>query len=107
MALATEELATLGLATREQVVDGTVIRQRRAYPVYDDAYVDAVAQIRAHLEGIPRVQTVGRNGMHRYNNLDHSMLTGLLAARNIVGEHHDLWQVNAERSYLEATATPA
>ena len=74
----------------------------KAYPVYDGDYRD-------HLDVVPRLprpastnlQTVGRNGMHRYNNQDHSMLTGMLAARNLLGEQHDLWDVNTERSYHE------
>jgi protoporphyrinogen oxidase len=101
VSLAADELALLGLASRDQVVDGAVVRQRAAYPVYDDDYEGSVAQIRAYLDTLPGLQTVGRNGMHRYNNLDHSMLTGLLAAHNAMGERHDLWRVNAERSYLE------
>jgi protoporphyrinogen oxidase len=100
--LATQELEQLRLARGEQVIDGTVVRQRRAYPVYDSRYAQSLASVRAYLAGVPSVQTVGRNGMHRYNNLDHSMLTGLLAARNLDGERHDLWQVNADASYLEA-----
>jgi len=98
---AANELVKLGLAARRQVVDGTVVRQQGAYPVYNDDYARAVAIVRGYLDTLPAVQTVGRNGMHRYNNLDHSMLTGMLAARNIAGEKHDLWAVNAERSYLE------
>lgn len=104
--LATQELEQLGLAKDEQVIDGTVVRQRRAYPVYDSRYAQSLAIVRAYLAGVPGVQTVGRNGMHRYNNLDHSMLTGLLAARNLDGEQHDLWQVNADASYLEGGPPP-
>ena len=83
------------------VVDGCVIRQRKAYPVYDDAYREQVERIREGLSGFANLQTIGRNGMHRYNNQDHSMLTGMLAARNVMGEQHDLWDVNTERSYYE------
>jgi hypothetical protein len=57
--------------------------------------------IRRYLDTFENLQTIGRNGMHRYNNQDHSMLTGILAARNVRGEKHDLWEVNTERSYYE------
>jgi protoporphyrinogen oxidase len=103
--LASRELAQLGLATRESVVDGTVIRQEKAYPVYDRGYRHALDQIRGWLDGFKNLQVVGRNGMHRYNNQDHSMLTAMLAARNIMGEAHDLWDVNVERSYHEEFQT--
>jgi len=99
--LATAELEVLGLASKEDVIDGTVIRQPKAYPVYDQEYQKNVDIIRDYLAEIENLHTVGRNGMHRYNNQDHSMLTALLAARNILGEHHDLWNVNVERSYHE------
>jgi protoporphyrinogen oxidase len=101
VALATRELDTLGLARAGLVVDGCVIRQPKAYPVYDATYRSHVEQIRGGLAAIGNLQTIGRNGMHRYNNQDHSMLTGLLAARNVLGEQHDLWNVNTERSYYE------
>ncbi len=101
IAQATAELTQLGLASPEDVVDGTVIRQPKAYPVYDGEYREAVDTIAAWMEGWSNFQTVGRNGMHRYNNQDHSMLTAMLAVRNIMGEHHDLWNVNVERSYHE------
>jgi protoporphyrinogen oxidase len=99
--LAKRELAELGLAPASSVVDGTVIRQPKAYPVYDTEYNEALAVIRDWLGQFENLQVVGRNGMHRYNNQDHSMLTAMLAARNIVGESHDLWNVNVERSYHE------
>lgn len=99
--LAADELARLGLARRAWVIDGMVIRQLRAYPIYDQGYQAQIATIRHYLTAYPRLQTVGRNGLHRYNNQDHSMLTGWLAARNILGEAHDVWEVNTERSYYE------
>ncbi|MEO0373580.1 MAG: NAD(P)/FAD-dependent oxidoreductase [Cyanobacteria bacterium P01_A01_bin.17] len=100
--LATREVADLGLMPKGcQVEDGVVIRQRKAYPVYDGEYRQHLQVIRDYLEAFENLQTVGRNGMHRYNNQDHSMLTGLLAAKNILGESHDLWNVNTERSYYE------
>lgn len=98
------ETARLGLVSADQVVDGTVVRVPKAYPVYDEAYPRGVAAIREFLESVPNLQLVGRNGMHRYNNQDHSMLTGVLAARNVLGGHYDLWQVNADAEYHEAGA---
>jgi protoporphyrinogen oxidase len=73
----------------------------KAYPVYDGQYTAALGIIRAFLPTLPNLQLVGRNGMHRYNNQDHSMLTAMLAARNILGTNHDLWQVNTEEEYHE------
>ena len=101
IALATEELDNLGLVSASKVKDGTIIRQPKAYPVYDRDYYSHLQVIRHYIETFDNLQTVGRNGMHRYNNQDHSMLTALLAAKNILGEHHDLWEVNTERSYHE------
>ena len=100
--LASHEVKALGLVDPEvKIEDGTVIRQYKAYPVYDNAYFSNVKRIQKYIEKFENLQTVGRNGMHRYNNSDHSMLTGLLAARNILGEKHNLWKVNVERSYHE------
>ncbi|HSR00614.1 MAG TPA: NAD(P)/FAD-dependent oxidoreductase [Sphingomicrobium sp.] len=99
--LAKRELAELGLAPASSVIDGTVIRQPKAYPVYDSEYGEALEVIKGWLGQFENLQVVGRNGMHRYNNQDHSMLTAMLAARNVVGENHDLWNVNVERSYHE------
>jgi hypothetical protein len=83
------------------VVDGTVVRMPKAYPVYDDAYKEVLALIRGYLAGFPNLQVIGRNGQHRYNNQDHSMVAGMLAARNVVGEDHDVWAVNVEQQYHE------
>ena len=100
--LASREVKELGLVEPNvNIEDGTVIRQFKAYPVYDDTYRHNVDIIRNYIQTFENLQTVGRNGMHRYNNSDHSMLTGLLAAKNILGEEHDLWNVNVERSYHE------
>ena len=107
IAQATEELALLGLASKSSVVDGTVIRQKKAYPVYDVGYSKAVDVIKEWLETLENFQTVGRNGLHRYNNQDHSMLAAMLAVRNLAGEHHDVWDVNVERSYHEEFQTAA
>jgi protoporphyrinogen oxidase len=100
--LASEEIVGLGLVPEVNCVeDGTVIRQKKAYPVYDGEYRQHLAVLQDYVASFENLQTVGRNGMHRYNNQDHSMLTGLLAAKNILGEKHDLWDVNTERSYHE------
>ncbi|BAZ09046.1 amine oxidase [Calothrix sp. NIES-4071] len=100
--LASREAVNLGLVSNiNEIEDGTVIRQYKAYPVYDGEYQKHLKVIQAYLEGFENLQTVGRNGMHRYNNQDHSMLTGMLAVKNILGENHDLWNVNTERSYHE------
>lgn len=99
---AKREVASLGLVDPNLVEDGTVLRVEKAYPVYDDSYQRALDEVRAFLEIVPNLQLIGRNGMHRYNNQDHSMLTGILAARNILGEgKFDLWAVNADTDYHE------
>ena len=95
------EIGHLGLADPADVIDGTVVRMKKAYPVYDGTYGPAMEKIRAFLQRLPNLQLTGRNGMHRYNNQDHSMLTAMLAARNILGERYDLWQVNVDQEYHE------
>jgi protoporphyrinogen oxidase len=105
VAQAAEDLARLGFASGP-VVDGHVVRVAEAYPVYDEGWVERLAVIRLGLEAIAGLVTCGRGGMHRYNNMDHSMLTGLLAARNVLGARHDLWAVNAADDYLEPPARP-
>ena len=99
ISLASRELEQLGLAEAIAVVDGVVIRQPKAYPVYDGDYRASLAHIQGYVARFSNLQTIGRNGMHRYNNQDHSMLTGILAARNLTGEKRNLWDVNTERSY--------
>ena len=101
VALAREELAKLGLASADKVSDGVVVRMPKAYPVYDEGFTDAVAVIRRYLSRFENLRTIGRNGMHRYNNMDHSMLAALLAARNLRGERHDLWSINVDGEYHE------
>ena len=105
IAQAAGELETLGLAEASTVIGGKIIRQPKAYPVYDGEYRDALDTIQAWIDGLENFQTVGRNGMHRYNNQDHSQLTAMLAVKNILGEDHDLWNVNVERSYHEDFTT--
>ncbi len=102
VAIAKDEVAKLGLAQSSTVIDGTVVRQGKAYPMYDHEYRDNVAQIRAFLKSAAaNLQVVGRNGMHKYNNQDHAMLTGLMAARNIMGGCFDPWRVNSDAEYQE------
>lgn len=99
--LAGEELEKLGISKRELIIDGCVIRQPFAYPVYNESYRRHVEKIRSFLLSLANLQTVGRNGMHRYNNMDDSMLTGILAANNLKGTSIDLWLTESEREYLE------
>src|SRR4051812_47183553 len=100
--LAATELDRLGLAARSKVERGFAIRVPKAYPIYDADYADRVAVIRGWLDGIENLQQVGRNGLHRYNNSDHSMLTAMRAVDNLLtGAHHDIWAVNAESVYHE------
>jgi protoporphyrinogen oxidase len=101
VALAGKELGVLGLAPQDSVVDGAIIRQPKAYPVYDEHYQDALRTVADWLGTLENFHTCGRNGLHRYNNQDHSMLTAMLVAENIMGATHDVWNVNVERSYHE------
>jgi protoporphyrinogen oxidase len=105
VATAGRELAHLGLVGPAELEDGTVVRATKAYPVYDPHYEARVRVIRQYLEhGFSNFQVVGRNGMHKYNNQDHSMMTALLAARNILGGRFDVWRVNADAEYHEEDA---
>jgi protoporphyrinogen oxidase len=102
--LAGSELVGLGLARPDDIIDGTVVRQRKAYPVYDDKYQERVGVIRAELEQrYPSLHLVGRNGMHKYNNQDHAMMTAMLTVENIVAGSriYDVWQVNQDAEYHE------
>ncbi len=104
--LASEELAALRLADPSKVERGHVVRVPQAYPMYDSNYSRRVATIREWLDPIENLQQVGRNGLHRYNNSDHSMLTAIRAVENCMrGAGHDIWAVNVDSSYHEeATA---
>ena len=99
--LASAELERLGLAYGARVIDGTVVRMPKAYPIYDAKYRAHVDTIRNHLGGISNLFTVGRNGMHKYNNQDHSMYTAMLAVENMEGARNDLWAVNTDLEYHE------
>jgi len=105
--LATKELAQLGLARPEQVRRGYVVRVPLAYPMYDAEYADRVAEIRSWLGELGGFQQVGRNGLHRYNNSDHSMLSAMRAVENAIsGTDHDIWAVNVESAYHEEHVEP-
>ncbi len=106
LALGAKEIASLGLLGGANVMDGAVVRMPKAYPVYDAGYSTAVALIRDFVsQRLPNLQLVGRNGMHRYNNQDHSMLTAMLAVKNINGSRYDLWRVNVDDEYQEEGAS--
>ncbi|MCL4293748.1 MAG: FAD-dependent oxidoreductase, partial [Acidimicrobiia bacterium] len=101
------ELERLGLGDASRVEAGYVVRVPKAYPVYDEHYSGYVDVLRRWLEeNASNVFPVGRNGMHRYNNQDHSMFTAMLAVENVFGAHHDVWSVNVEEEYHEEK-TPA
>ena len=105
IALATREMAILGLCDPAHVTGGAVVRQEKAYPVYDEDYRDNVDALRVEIETRhPTLHCVGRNGMHRYNNQDHAMMTAMLTVRNIQAgaRVHDIWSVNEDAEYHEA-----
>lgn len=96
------ECERLGLIEPRDVEDGTIVRMPKAYPIYDQAYRSNLATVRSYLASIGNLQLIGRNGQHRYNNQDHSMLTGIYAARNLaLGNQYDVWSVNTEAEYHE------
>ena len=100
--LGKREVERIGLASSNDVEDGCVIRVPKSYPIYDSDYRDGLETIKKFVDGLENFQTVGRNGLHRYNNQDHAMLTGMLAVRNVVfGERNDLWSVNTDQEYIE------
>jgi protoporphyrinogen oxidase len=101
MARAAAELEALGLARAGLVRDGAVIRMPKAYPVYDSKYRGHLETIRGFIDPLSNLHTVGRNGMHKYNNQDHSMLTAMMAVWNMLGAQHDIWEVNTDYEYHE------
>ncbi|HWN81155.1 MAG TPA: FAD-dependent oxidoreductase, partial [Candidatus Udaeobacter sp.] len=101
IALASRELEQLGLAPGRPIVDGTVIRMPKAYPIYDGEYREHLDRVREFIDPISNLHTVGRNGMHKYNNQDHSMLTAMMAIWNMQGAGHDIWSVNTDFEYHE------
>ena len=106
VALATEELARIGLIDASRVIDGVKIRVPKAYPMYAENFGEDVAIIRGYLETFGNLKTFGRNGLHRYNNQDHSMWTAILATLNLIdGANYDVWAVNTEAEYHEVGET--
>jgi protoporphyrinogen oxidase len=103
--LAKLEAVKLGLVNEDEILDGTVCRAEKAYPVYDEGYAENVGRLRTYLSRFANIHPVGRNGLHKYNNQDHSMFTAMLAVRNILGERHDVWSVNADCEYHEVLET--
>jgi protoporphyrinogen oxidase len=103
IALGKKEIEKIGLTKASAVVDGYVVRQPKAYPVYDQFYKARVDSVRDALANYPGLYLIGRNGMHKYNNQDHSMMTAMLAAKNIIGgkELYNLWDVNEDAEYHE------
>ena len=101
IALATRELEQLGLARASTVVDGAVVRVPKAYPIYNAAYRGHLDAVRDFTDAIPNLHMVGRNGMHKYNNQDHSMYTAMLTVANMYGANHDVWSVNTDLDYHE------
>jgi protoporphyrinogen oxidase len=101
IALATKEIGALGLADPNLVTDGAVVRMPKAYPIYDAEYSDHLTKIREHIDPISNLHPVGRNGMHKYNNQDHSMLTSMMTVWNMEGASHDIWAVNTDYEYHE------
>jgi protoporphyrinogen oxidase len=106
--LAKREIAQLGLAASSEVLDGCVVRQAKAYPVYDDGYASNVETIRREIERrYPNLHLVGRNGMHKYNNQDHAIMTSMLTVENILAGQklYNVWAVNQDADYIESGAS--
>jgi protoporphyrinogen oxidase len=103
IALGKKEIEKIGLTKASAVVDGYVVRQPKAYPVYDQFYKARVDSVRDALANYTGLYLIGRNGMHKYNNQDHSMMTAMLAAKNIIAgkELYNLWDVNEDAEYHE------
>ncbi|MHC4408030.1 MAG: NAD(P)/FAD-dependent oxidoreductase [Planctomycetota bacterium] len=107
--LGRKELAQIGLAKADRIGDGTVVRMPKAYPIYDEGYKQAVATIRDWLRAeVPNTAPAGRNGMHKYNNQDHSMMAALMSARNLLGtDLRDPWMINTDAEYHEEVSERA
>jgi protoporphyrinogen oxidase len=105
IALGVEEVEKLKFATKDQFLDGAVIRSPKTYPIYDEGYKKRIALIQGYISTIGNLQTIGRNGLHRYNNQDHSMLTAIYAVRNILGEKLSVWDINVDDAYHEIEET--
>ena len=101
--LAADEVAKIKLCKRDRIEDYVIVRVPKAYPVYDMDYPKHLAVIRDWLAGFSNLQPIGRYGMFKYNNMDHSILTGLYAAQNILADEklYDIWEVNTDEEYHE------
>jgi hypothetical protein len=99
---AKREIDHIGLGKYADIEQGCVFRVAKSYPIYDADYRDYLGVVRRFIDGLQNFQTIGRNGLHRYNNQDHAMLTGMMAARNVaLHERNDVWSVNADQEYHE------
>jgi protoporphyrinogen oxidase len=105
--LAVDELDSLEIAPRDSYLKGFVVRNAHAYPVYLPGYQENVAQLHGYLSSFSNLQVMGRAGLFRYNNSDHAILTGLAAARNIMGESHDLWKIDPDHNKVSASRNSA
>ena len=104
--LGKREAEQMGLLVNEDVLDGCVFRVPKSYPIYDSSFREQLATVRSFVDQLENLHTIGRNGLHRYDNQDHAMLTGMWAVRNILfGEANDVWQVNTEQEYHEQIRT--
>ena len=104
--LGKRELEKIGLSSYDEIEDGCVYRVPKSYPIYDSGYREHLAVPAGFLDRLENFQTIGRNGLHRYDNQDHAMLTGMAAVRNLVnGEDNDLWNINADEEYQEEIRT--
>jgi protoporphyrinogen oxidase len=99
--MAFAELGNLGLAPGAALIDSSVVRMPKAYPIYDAEYRNNVDKVRTFIDPLPNLHTIGRNGMHKYNNQDHSMLTAMMTVWNMMGASHDVWEVNTDFDYHE------
>ena len=106
IALATKELGRLNLVGDAKVLDASVVRMPKAYPIYDSVYAEQLEKVRTYLDPIENLHLIGRNGLHKYNNQDHSMLTAMMTVWNMNGESYDVWAVNTDFEYHEEMKVP-
>jgi protoporphyrinogen oxidase len=106
IAMATHELGQLNLVGDAKVLDASVVRMPKAYPIYDSVYAEHLAKVREHIDPIENLHLIGRNGLHKYNNQDHSMLTAMMTVWNMNGESYDVWAVNTDFEYHEEMRVP-
>ena len=105
IAMAKKEISSIHVVEEENILDAVRIKVKKAYPAYFDSYHE-IDVVRDHLKSLENLYCVGRNGQHRYNNMDHSILTALTAVRSILDPEHvnkdSVWDVNTEKEYHEA-----